>query len=221
MTSGRFKHVIAMPPLVIYLPLAVVLGYLLGSIPFAVIIARRFGVDILTEGSGNPGATNVKRVLSAKFGAKGKRAGNLCFLLDAIKGFVAAGWPQWFLQEQPHVMSFAVAGLLAAILGHSFSVFIKFRGGKGVATTTGGLLALTPYTIVCGVCVWVVLFYLSGYVSLASVGMGIALPVLAWGQAAPPAVIAVCVIVAIVIVVRHRSNLHRLRKGEEHRFKRL
>lgn len=210
-----------MSPFLVYFLLAVLLGYLLGAIPFAVIIARRFGVDILKEGSGNPGATNVKRVLAAKFGAKGKRAGNLCFLLDAIKGYIAAGWPQWFLQDQPHMMDFAVAGLLAAILGHSFSVFIGFRGGKGVATTTGGLLALTPYTIICGVCVWVFVFYLSGYVSLASVGMGLALPFLAWALAAPNIVIAVCGIVAAMILVRHRSNLQRLRRGEEHRFKRL
>lgn len=210
-----------MAPYMTYFLAAVFLGYFLGAIPFAVLIARRFGVDIFKEGSGNPGATNVKRVLAAKFGAQGKRAGNICFLLDAIKGYVAAGWPQWFLQDQPHMMDFAVTGLLAAILGHSFSVFIKFRGGKGVATTIGGLLALTPYTILCGVAVWVGVFYLSGYVSLASVLMGLALPVLAWVLAAPTAVIILCTIVAAMLLVRHRSNLQRLRRGEEHRFKRI
>ena len=94
-------------------------GYLLGSIGFAVIIARSQGIDIFKEGSGNPGATNVKRLLGAKFG-------NAVFVLDALKGLIAAGWPLLFFAD----IRLAVIGLIAAILGHSFSVFLKFRGGN-------------------------------------------------------------------------------------------
>lgn len=192
-----------------------IVGYLLGSVPFAVIIARRHGVNILKEGSGNPGATNVTRVL-------GKRAGNLCFALDFLKGVVAAGWPLLLAalwpDEARNPTGLAVLGLIAAIVGHSYSVFIGFRGGKGVAVTMGGLLSLAPLILILGLLVWIAVFYSSRYVSLASLCFGVSLPVLAIGFEAQPVLIIFLVGIAILIVYRHRANIQRLFAGTEHRF---
>lgn len=190
---------------------AIVVGYLLGSIPFAVIVSRMHGVDIFKQGSGNPGATNVKRSV-------GKRAGNIVFFLDFLKGFVAAIWPGVVFGFGQGVVPLGVWGLMAAILGHSFSVFMKFRGGKGVATTMGGLLALVPWVLLVGVAVWVLLFYTSRYVSLASIGFGISLPISAFVLKESVAMLVFLAILAALVVLRHRSNIERLLKGTENRF---
>ncbi|MFT4901294.1 MAG: glycerol-3-phosphate acyltransferase PlsY [Lentimonas sp.] len=189
--------------------LVAVLGYLLGAISFAVLVARRHGVDILTQGSGNPGATNVKRVLGAK-------CGNTVFALDALKGFVAAGWPMLLLGD----VRFAVLGLIAAILGHSFSVFLKFRGGKGVATTMGGLLAIMPIVLLVGLAVWASCFFTTRVVALASIFFALSLPVAAYllyGSADVRCGLGV--LLGVLIVVRHRSNISRMFQGKENSFK--
>lgn len=189
-------------------------GYLLGAIPFAVIIARFCGVDIFKVGSGNPGATNVKR-------SCGKTAGNLCFILDASKGFAATAFPlyaHFFGIEFSEPQALAYAGLVAAIVGHSFSVFIKFRGGKGVAVTIGGLLAIMWAAILIALVLWVVVFYSTRYVSLASIAMALALPVAAAFLYPTGVHTYIAIAIAAVIVVRHRSNIVRLIKGTENRF---
>ena len=190
-------------------------GYLFGAIPFAVIIAKCCGVDIFKAGSGNPGATNVKR-------SCGKLAGNLCFVLDAAKGFAAASFPCWSQNfgvtfAQPDILIFV--GLAAAIIGHSFSIFIKFRGGKGVAVTIGGLLFAMLTPIVIGLLVWVVVFYSSRYVSLASIAMAVSLPISSAVYTGTNSVeLYVSIAIAIVIIYRHRSNIARLINGTENRF---
>ncbi len=204
-----------------------VVGYLLGSIPFAVILARARGVDIFKEGSGNPGATNVRRVL-------GKGPGNLCFALDCAKGLVAALWPAVVPYTEPSAVAnpnewAAIAGLVGAILGHSFSVFLRFRGGKGVAVTVGGVGALYTPVMAVAVLVWVAVFYSTRVVALASIALALALPVANLGLwfagsnsllvASGWASHAIMVLLALVIVLRHQSNLRRLREGKEHSFK--
>jgi glycerol-3-phosphate acyltransferase PlsY len=187
----------------------VLVGYFLGAISFAVIVARSQGVDIFKEGSGNPGATNVKRVL-------GRKWGNITFALDALKGFVAAGWP---LLAYGGDNRLAVIGLIAAILGHSFSVFLKFRGGKGVATTIGGLLALMWGVLLIGLVVWLVVFYTSKVVALASILFAVSLPISAYfiyGPQDPRFYLGL--ILAVLIVVRHRSNIARMFSGNENKF---
>jgi glycerol-3-phosphate acyltransferase PlsY len=200
------------------------LGYLLGSVNFAVLVAKKHGVDILKEGSGNPGATNVKRVL-------GKGPGNLVFALDLIKGFVGAGLPYLFLRIDPNQPAIndlffvvCVAGLVGTLLGHCFSCFLKFKGGKGVASTIGGLLVLLPIPIVIGAAIWGVVFLLSRYVSLASIALGVSLPLSCWvlplftsltfGQ--PQFWFAGAI--AAFNVWTHRSNIGRLLNGTENRF---
>lgn len=197
--------------------IAIVGGYLLGALPFAVIIARSHGVDIFSVGSGNPGATNVKRVL-------GSGPGNLCFFLDAAKGFLAAGWPLLPFFTIPHAFAVATAGFLAAVLGHSYSVFLKFRGGKGVAVTIGGLLAIMPLVIVIGLFVWVAVFYATKVVAIASIALAITLPVAAGLRpllfdGTDDGRFALALAVGVLLIFRHRSNLQRLLAGEEHAFK--
>ena len=185
-------------------------GYLLGAIPFAVIIARICGVNIFKVGSGNPGATNVKR-------SCGKWAGNICFILDAAKGFLATFWvfhSEFFGIQLSDPQSLCYVGLVSAIIGHSFSIFIKFRGGKGVATSIGGLLAVMWEAILIALVVWVVVFYSTRYVSLASIAMVAA----AFLYGCPGVHVYLSLAIAAVIIYRHRSNISRLIKGTENRF---
>ena len=194
------------------LALVSLVGYLLGAISFAVMVAKSQGVDIFKQGSGNPGATNVKRTLGAKWG-------NLVFALDALKGLVAAGWPRLVFEGELG-LKLAIIGLIAAIIGHSFSVFLKFRGGKGVATTMGGLLAIMPLVLLIGLLVWVVLFYTTKVVALASILFAVSLPVSAYclnGSSDPRFTLGL--VLGVLIVVRHRSNIARLFQGTENRFK--
>jgi glycerol-3-phosphate acyltransferase PlsY len=188
--------------------LITIIGYLLGAINFAVIIARSKGVDIFKEGSGNPGATNVKRIL-------GKKWGYTVFSLDALKGFTAAGLPLIVYGDD----RLAVIGLIAAILGHSFSVFFKFRGGKGVATTIGGLLALMCPVVLIGLVVWLIIFYTKRIVALASIFFAVTLPISSYfiyRTEEPRFYLAV--ILALFIVARHRSNIIRMFSGRESKF---
>jgi glycerol-3-phosphate acyltransferase PlsY len=199
---------------------ALIGGYTLGSLPFGVWVARAHGIDIFKVGSGNPGATNVKRTV-------GKGAGNLVFALDFLKGVVAAGWPLWLpalwsYQQREDLLPVmaAAAGMVGAIVGHSYSCFTQFRGGKGVATSLGGLLALCWPVALLGVAVWVVVYYSTGYVSLASLLLAVSLPVSAWRLHEPVFLIRFFVLLALFIVVRHRSNIERLLNGQESRFSR-
>jgi glycerol-3-phosphate acyltransferase PlsY len=199
------------------------LGYLIGSVNFAVLVAKKHGVDILKEGSGNPGATNVKRVL-------GKGPGNLVFALDALKGFVGAGLPYLLLRvgETPAAsdihFTICVAGFVGTLLGHCFSCFLKFKGGKGVASTIGGLLVLLPVPILIGAAIWGLVFLLSRYVSLASIALGVSLPLSCWLlplatslKFGPPEFWFAAAIAAFNVWT-HRSNIGRLLTGTESRF---
>lgn len=183
------------------------IGYLFGSIPFALVIARSCGVDIFKAGSGNPGATNVMRSV-------GKWQGRLCFALDALKGFI----PVLFLGLLTHSVSPAAVALIGTIIGHSFPVWTKFRGGKGVATTIGGLFALEPLVMFVGVIVWLVVFFISRYVSLASILMAVWLPFGAWLFRSSTLCLIIMSLLGALVVVRHRANIERLLKGTENRF---
>ncbi|MEN9814418.1 MAG: Glycerol-3-phosphate acyltransferase [Verrucomicrobiota bacterium] len=209
------------------LGISAVLGYLLGSVNFAVLVAKKHGVDILKAGSGNPGATNVKRVL-------GKGPGNLVFALDALKGFVGTGLPYLLIAvvvEPPDPARRAeeqfllcIAGFVGTLLGHCFSCFLGFKGGKGVASTIGGLLVLLPVPIVIGAAIWGVVFALSRYVSLASIALGVSLPLSCWllplatSLKFGPAEFWFAAALAAFNVWTHRSNLGRLLAGTENRF---
>ena len=218
-----------------YLPIliaAVAAGYFLGALPFGYLVARAYGVDIFKTGSGNPGATNVKRVLGAK-------AGNMVYVLDALKGALATGWPLLYyrLSHQSITsvttdaagrilwtidwsLTTAVIGLLAAVLGHTFSIFTRFKGGKGVATTSGGLLVLMPVPILIGTAVWFTMFFASRYVSLASILSAVVVPAMAWAFGLPLILKIVVTLLGALVIVRHHSNIRRLFAGTEHRWER-
>jgi glycerol-3-phosphate acyltransferase PlsY len=202
------------------LGISALVGYLLGSVNFAVLVAKRHGIDILKEGSGNPGATNVKRVL-------GKGPGNLVFALDALKG--AAGTYLPFLLADavsPGAPRFEalVAGLAGTLLGHCFSCFLGFKGGKGVASTIGGLLVLLPIPIIIGAALWAIAFYATRYVSVASLALGLSLPLSCWllpkftSLQFSDAELIFAGAIALFNVWTHRSNIGRLLRGEENKF---
>ena len=204
--------------------IAAILGYFLGAIPFGFLVARAHGVNIFAVGSKSPGATNVKRMI-------GRGPGNLVFALDALKGAVAAGWPlvAFALGQHGHgaiggladwlrANEVAVTGLGGALLGHSFSCFTWFKGGKGVATGAGGFLVLLPIPTLIGAVVWVVTFYASHYVSLASILAAVAVPTAAVLLGHPAIVNVIAMAACGFVVVRHRANILRLCQGTEHKF---
>ena len=187
------------------------LGYLLGSLPFGYLVAKAHGVDIFKAGSGNPGATNVKRVLGA-------RAGNTVFALDAVKGAVAAGWPLLPFLAAPDARMMGLVGVIAAVLGHSFSMFTRFKGGKGVATAAGGLVVLMPVSCLIGAAVWVLTFLVTRYVSLGSILAAVAVPLASWLRGNPLPLTLVATALGLFVIIRHRENLRRLLNGTESKF---
>ena len=206
--------------------LAAVVGYLLGALPFGWLIARKFGINIFEHGSKNPGATNVKRVLGEKFGKRGKRAGDLAFTLDAIKGAAAVTFAkvvaaEWVLNRSSDVSleGMQITGLVFALLGHSFSCWTRFKGGKGVATTAGGLLVLLPLPTLFAVIAWILTFFTSRYVSLASIVSAAVLPLSAWLVPGVPRAFAIlATVVCSFVILRHRANIARLLNGTENKF---
>ncbi|MDR2419745.1 MAG: glycerol-3-phosphate 1-O-acyltransferase PlsY [Puniceicoccales bacterium] len=187
------------------------IAYLIGSISFAVLISKLYGIDILHVGSGNPGSTNVKRCV-------GKAAGNIVFLLDFLKGFTVTYLP---IGLNPlHVMSLPLAyiALIGSILGHCHSIFLKFRGGKGVATTMGGLAALMPGALLIGGVIWSIVFRASRFVSLASLCFAFSLPLSAYFFSYPKETLIVSWILMVFIFIRHHANIKKLLNGTEERF---
>jgi glycerol-3-phosphate acyltransferase PlsY len=192
-------------------------SYLLGAIPFAYLIARARGVDIRKVGSGNVGATNV-------FRAVGKGWGVLTFALDALKGFVPAFcFPGLAVAAGASATARSAAAVLftaLAVIGHTWPAYLRFRGGKGVATASGALLGLAPLTGLIGFTAWICAFLLTRYVSVASLAACVAVPVAAWlrhgrtDAVLPAALTLLCLMVA----ARHHTNIRRLIAGTEHRF---
>ena len=232
------------------------LAFLLGSIPFGLIIAKAKGINIREHGSGNIGATNVLRIV-------GKKYGIACLLLDALKGFIPvviavnliqiAGKNVGFFHidaldsftlllpaaEQFKGQLLHVVTALAAVLGHNYSPWVGFKGGKGIATSAGVLLALMPAGVVLLALVWLVVFAISRYVSLASIVAAASLPLITHigarfhhlnnDKALPTLwqagtwnrpLFFFSVIIAVLAIWKHRTNIQRLLAGAEHRFTR-
>lgn len=232
------------------------LAFFMGSIPFGLLIAKAKGIDIRQQGSGNIGATNVLRII-------GKKYGIACLLLDMLKGFIPVAIAVNLIQiEGKKVGLVHLGGLdafslmlpaaeqfkgqlvhvltaLAAVLGHNYSPWVNFKGGKGIATSAGVLLALMPAGVVLLAIVWVIVFALTRYVSLASIIAAASLPLIThfgarfhhlnndkslptlWqsGTWNKP-LFFLSLVIAILAIWKHRSNIQRLRAGTEHRFTR-
>jgi glycerol-3-phosphate acyltransferase PlsY len=186
---------------------AVVAGYLLGSIPFALLLSRRQGIDIRHVGSGNVGATNVLRTVGAP-------AAVVTLVLDAGKGIAATLLAQR-LSDEPIV---AVLAALASITGHAYPVWLRFRGGKGVATAAGAFAVLAPVALGIAVVTFVVTVWLTRFVSLGSMIAAVTLVGVLFVMGSPLVVTGGAVIAALMIVIGHRANLARLMAGTEHRL---
>ena len=202
---------------------ALIAGYFIGSVPFGYIIGRMHHIDIRKEGSGNIGATNVTRVI-------GPMAGKLCFALDFCKGLLPVLALKLLITRgviaEPLFGLGAVLMIFAVVLGHMFTCFLNFKGGKGIATAVGGVAAIAPLPAVAAFVVWLAVFKISGYVSLGSIVAAVALPVLAWGLGffkvtapLPWSVIGFFALLAAVAVWTHRSNIVRLINGTENSFR--
>jgi glycerol-3-phosphate acyltransferase PlsY len=186
-----------------------IFAYLCGSIPFAYIIAKIVGkVDIRTVGSGNPGTTNVLRSI-------GKGAAFATLFADSLKGFV----PVFFAVMIDNSFSYSVVVAFAAIAGHMFTIFLKFKGGKGVATGLGVLLALMPLPSLVVFGIFGLVFVCSGYVALGSICASVSLPLVSYlaGYGIEP--ITFSFAVAMLIIYKHRANIKRLKAGTENRFR--
>jgi len=188
--------------------IAVVIGYLLGSVSFSYIIAKKVaGIDIRQHGSGNAGATNTLRVL-------GKGPGILVLLLDAGKGILAVLAAQWISGSD---LAMALAGV-AAILGHNWPIFFGFRGGKGIATAIGVIATLSFFAFIWAVLATVLVIFLTRYVSLGSLVFLTLMPILMYFHDDPLSFIMIALIVAILGYVRHRENIVRLIQGKENKL---
>jgi len=199
---------------IIKLPLTLILSYLLGSVATAVWAGKIFhGIDVREHGSGNAGATNVIRVLGWKTGVP-------VLLIDVLKGWLAAMLPAFFNlagHDTAQMTNLQIFAGICAVLGHIFPVFAGFRGGKGVATIFGVLLAIHPLVTVSSMGVFLLVLLITGYVSLSSMSAGVAFPFLLFFFFDTPSMFfkVFSIIVAIALIITHRKNIKRLFKGEE------
>jgi glycerol-3-phosphate acyltransferase PlsY len=193
-------------------------AYLLGSIPTGFLVAQARGVDIRAVGSGNIGATNVLRTL-------GKPAGIFVLFMDALKGWLAV-----VLMTRGVLLAFGlgadavtlevcqIIAALCAILGHNYTCWLQFKGGKGIATSAGVLLALVPWALITILTIWIVVFAATRYVSLASLAASASLPFASWATHESVTKVIVTGAMGALAIYKHKANIQRLLKGTEPRF---
>lgn len=203
----------------VYLVTAIA-AYFLGSIPTGYLVAKAKGVDIRSVGSGNIGATNVFRIL-------GKGPGTFVLLVDALKGFLACGLVAnlvWQILVPPGTEGgdnrnyLSIVAGIGAVLGHNYTCWLNFKGGKGIATSAGVLIALVPYAFLVTLATWLVVFAMSRYVSLASIVAAAVLPFATWQLHGRPELIAITALMSALAIYKHRANIQRLRAGTENRI---
>lgn len=192
--------------------LLILIAYLIGAIPFGLLIGRSLGVDVRKAGSGNIGATNVNRLL-------GKKLGALTLLLDTLKGIVPMLLAQWLLPDGVgRDMTVLLCGA-AAFLGHLFPVYLGFAGGKGVATALGIFLFLEPLGTLFDVAVFAGVVFVSGFVSLGSIAAAALMPCFIWLLKGADGHIVLAAVIAALVIVKHHANILRLLKHEEKSWK--
>ena len=196
--------------------IAAVGAYFLGSIPTGFLVAKAKGIDIRTVGSGNIGATNAFRVL-------GKPAGSFVLIVDALKGYVAAAWLSVLIIKLMNVPAAntetlrIVAGI-CAVLGHNYTCWLKFKGGKGIATTAGVYLALAPLAVGIAIATWILFALVSRYVSVASIAAAVALPTAVWFTKDSILLGVVTTALGALAIFKHKKNIQRLMNGTENRI---
>ena len=192
------------------LALCIVIGaaYLIGSIPTGLLLGKAYGVDVRKEGSGNIGATNLYRTV-------GRKVGIITLIGDCLKGLL----PVVLVKFSALPPEFAAWVGLAAFCGHVFSVFLKFKGGKGVATALGVFLALAPLAVAIAVTLFAVLLVVWRYVSLGSIAAAAVMPLVVFLLGGSRTVTTVTLIIALIVIARHYENIKRLLSGSENKFK--
>src|SRR5512133_294562 len=188
------------------LSILLVTAYLIGSVPTGLLLGKVYGIDVRKEGSGNIGATNLYRTV-------GRKVGVITLIGDCLKGLVPV------LAVQSSLPEYAAWVGLAAFSGHVFSVFLRFKGGKGVATALGVFLALAPLAVGIALLVFVVLMLLWRYVSLGSIAAAVTMPLAVLLLRGDKVLIVVTLIIALIVVAKHHENIKRLLTGTENRFK--
>jgi len=203
-----------MPYFILFL--GILSAYLIGSIPTAYIFGRLLkGIDIRQFGSGNIGATNTFRII-------GRVPGLIVLAIDILKGFICVSYiANLFLYISPAARPelYKAAVGMAAIAGHNWTIFLRFKGGKGVAASAGVVIALIPKIFWLGFSVWMIIIALTGYVSLASIITSISMPIftLIFGEATE--IVVFMSLLCMAIVYKHRSNIQRLKSGQEKRIR--
>ena len=192
-------------------------AYLLGSIPSGYLAGKARGVDLRTVGSGNIGATNTFRVL-------GRNAGVIVLLADAFKGFASARWlavvALWMEPEargRIDTQYLSLAAGAAAVLGHNYTCWLRFKGGKGIATSCGVVIALVPAAAIIILLTWGLVLLITRYVSVASITAAIVLPLATWLTRASPVMVGLMAALGLLAILKHRGNISRLLAGTESR----
>jgi acyl phosphate:glycerol-3-phosphate acyltransferase len=197
-------------------------AYLLGSLPTGYLVGRAKGIDLRTMGSGNIGATNAFRIL-------GKPAGIFVLVVDGLKGWVSVAWvpglvykllnPSADLKAAPETMEYlAMTAGICVILGHNYTCWLKFKGGKGIATSAGVLAALIPLAFIVALTLWIILCFLTKYVSVASIVAAFSLPFATWVGHYSHRLIIIAAIMGALAIYKHKGNIERLRNGTENKI---
>lgn len=183
-------------------------AYLLGSIPTGLLLGKLYGIDVRQQGSGNIGATNLYRTL-------GRKVGIITLLGDCLKGLlpVLLAWQLGMAEPMQAWIG------LAAFCGHVFSIFLRFKGGKGVATALGVYLALAPLAVLGALLVFIILVAIWRYISLGSVVAAAAMPVMVWCRPHSPELLVATALISMVVIIKHHENIKRLLAGSESKFK--
>lgn len=195
-------------PSIATLSIVIAAAYLIGSIPTGLLLGKAYGIDVRKEGSGNIGATNLYRTV-------GRKVGIITLLGDCLKGLL----PVLAVKAGPFPPELAAWVGLAAFCGHVFSLFLKFKGGKGVATALGVFLALAPAAVAVALALFAVLMFLWRYVSLGSISAAAVMPLAVYLLGGNRTVTLVTLIIALIVIARHHENIRRLLSGTENRFK--
>lgn len=183
-------------------------AYLIGSIPTGLLLGKAYGIDVRNEGSGNIGATNLYRTV-------GRKVGIITLIGDCLKGLL----PVLLVKSSSLPPEYAALVGLAAFCGHVFSLFLKFKGGKGVATALGVFLALAPVAVALALALFALLMVVWRYVSLGSIAAAAVMPVAVYFLNGTRSTVVVTCIIALIVIVRHHENIGRLISGRENKFK--
>jgi glycerol-3-phosphate acyltransferase PlsY len=195
--------------------LGIIVAYIIGSIPTAYIFGRVLkGIDIREYGSGNTGATNVFRVI-------GKTPGIIVLIIDILKGYISATYlASGFMYLAPVTRPelYRIMMGLSAIAGHNWTLFLKFKGGKGVATSAGVVIGLIPKIFWLGFLIWLITFFITGFVSLGSIIAVISVPIFTLAFGEPVEIVVFMCLLCMIIIYKHKPNIRRLIRGEENRI---